>query len=220
VSAFSCPILPREDAAAKTFRYEGYDIITLQKLVEREYNIPEPQTAEDVIGYYARRIAQDVKLLSQFSSLAPKVKEFLETKAFGGPVALDEPAMIKAISSNVAQYVTVKTLSKLSENLLFRSWSRSSCTPVGHYPKHRHPARRSTQTSVSSILFLVIMNSRKSLPFFCKAPDVQRFAKLPEQFGFAIHRQRRQLALLRTRLRRADRRRRSLYSRDEGSRGH
>ena len=82
-----CPVLPRkqDDAAAKTFRYEGYDIITLQKLIERDYSIPEPQTAEEVIGYYARRIAQDVKLPSQFSALAPKVREFLETKAFGEP---------------------------------------------------------------------------------------------------------------------------------------
>jgi type III restriction enzyme len=111
INAFVCPVLPRkqDDAAAKSFRYEGYDIITLQKMVEREYKIPEPQTAEEVIGYYARRIAQDVKLPSQFAALAPKVREFLEKKAFGGPVALDDPAMIKAISSNVAQYVTVKT---------------------------------------------------------------------------------------------------------------
>ena len=64
VTAFNCPVLPRrqDDAAAKKFKYEGYDIITLQKLIEREYSIPEPQTAEEVIGYYARRIAQDVKL--------------------------------------------------------------------------------------------------------------------------------------------------------------
>jgi type III restriction enzyme len=79
VCAFICPVLPRkqDDAAAKTFRYEGYELITLQKKIEREYSIPEPQTAEEVIGYYARRIAQDVKLPSQFSALAPKVREFL-----------------------------------------------------------------------------------------------------------------------------------------------
>ena len=92
VSTFDCPVLPRkqDDAAAKSFRYEGYDIITLQKLIEREYKIPEPQTAEEVIGYYARRIAQDVKLPSQFAALAPKVREFLETKAFGEKVARDD----------------------------------------------------------------------------------------------------------------------------------
>jgi type III restriction enzyme len=111
VGAFRCPVLPRkdDDKAAKDFRYEGYDIVTLQKVIERNYTIPAPQTAEEVIGYYARRIAQDVKLPSQFAALVPKVREFLQTKAFGGPVALDTPEMVKAISSNVAQYVTVKT---------------------------------------------------------------------------------------------------------------
>ena len=90
-TSFDCPVLPRklEELHAKTFQYTGYDIITLQKLVEREYKIPEPQTAEEVIGYYARRIAQDVKLPSQFAALAPKVREFLETKAFGGQTAAE-----------------------------------------------------------------------------------------------------------------------------------
>ncbi len=83
-------MLPRkeDDKAAQEFRYEGHDLMTLQKLMEREYTIPAPQTAEEVIGYYARRIAQDVKLPSQFAALAPKVREFLERKAFGGPVDL------------------------------------------------------------------------------------------------------------------------------------
>ena len=38
----------------------------------------EPRTAEEVISYYAKRISQDVKLPSQFASLVPKVREFLE----------------------------------------------------------------------------------------------------------------------------------------------
>jgi len=42
VGAFTCPVLPRkqDDPAAKTFRYEGYDLITLQKLVERDLHDP------------------------------------------------------------------------------------------------------------------------------------------------------------------------------------
>src|SRR5437870_8284175 len=32
----------------KTFRYEGHDIITLQKIVERDYKVPEPQTAQEL----------------------------------------------------------------------------------------------------------------------------------------------------------------------------
>ena len=192
VHAFACPVLPRkqDDAAAKTFRYEGYDIITLQKLIERDYSIPEPQTAEEVIGYYARRIAQDVKLPSQFSALAPKVREFLEVKAFGEPVTLNEPAMIKAISSNVAQYVTVKTfvealrkmvIAELEPQLLHAGRPLSETRPF--------PWSRPTLAADKCIFNLVPCDNefeKEFAQFLQKAPDVQRFAKLPEQFGFAI----------------------------------
>lgn len=192
VKAFDCPVLPRkqDDAVAKTFHYEGYDIITLQKLIERDYSIPEPQTAEEVIGYYARRIAQDVKLPSQFSALAPKVREFLETKAFGAPVELNEPATIKAISSNVAQYVTVKTfvealrklvISELEPQLLHAGRPLSETPPF--------PWSRATLAADRSIFNLVPCDNeyeKEFARFLQKADDVKRFAKLPEQFGFAI----------------------------------
>jgi type III restriction enzyme len=192
VGALNCPVLPRkqDDPAAKTFRYEGYDIITLQKLVEREYHIPEPQTPEEVIGYYARRIAQDVKLPSQFSALAPKVREFLETKAFGERVALNEPGMIKAISSNVAQYVTVKSfvealrkmvISELQPQLLHDGRALSETPPF--------PWSRPTIAADKSVFNLVPCDNefeKEFARFLEKADDVDRFAKLPEQFGFAI----------------------------------
>ncbi len=187
-----CPVLPRkhDDATAKSFRYEGYDIITLQKLIEREYSIPEPQTAEEVIGYYARRIAQDVKLPSQFSILAPKVREFLENKAFGGRVTLDEPAMIKAVGSNVAQYVTVKTfvealrkmvITELEPQLLNAGRLLSETPPF--------PWSRPTLAADRCIFNLVPCDNefeKEFAQFLQKAPDVERFTKLPEQFRFAI----------------------------------
>ena len=70
--------MSEDDPRSKTFTYEGYDIVTLKKEFEREYTIPEPQTAQEVIGYYARRIAEAVKLPAQFAALAPKVREFFE----------------------------------------------------------------------------------------------------------------------------------------------
>jgi type III restriction enzyme len=192
VQGFDCPILPkkREELEAKTFQYTGYDIITLQKLVEREYRIPEPQTAEEVIGYYARRIAQDVKLPAQFAALAPKVREFLGTKAFGGPVELNEPAMVKAISSNVAQYVTIKTfvdalrkliISELEPQLLDAGRPLSETAPF--------PWSRPTLAATKSIFNLVPCDNayeKEFALFLEKADDVVSFAKLPEQFGFAI----------------------------------
>ena len=192
VAAMDCPVLPRKetDRVAETFRYEGYDIVTLQKIVEREYTIPEVQTAQEVISYYAKRIAQDVKLPSQFAALAPKVREFLETKAFDEPVDLDQPDMIRAISSNVAQYVTVRTfvqalrslvIEELQPALLHEGRRLSETVPF--------PWSRATLSASKTVFNLVPCDNdfeRRFARFLEDAKDVEAFAKLPDQFGFAI----------------------------------
>ena len=70
-------------------------------------------TAVNELTFSKKRIAQDVKLPSQFAALVPKVRAFLEQRAFGGPVDLSAPEMVKAIGSNVAHYVTVKHMDRL-----------------------------------------------------------------------------------------------------------
>src|SRR4051812_24595806 len=57
----------------KSFHYQGMDILTLEKLFDRDYHIPAPQTPQEVISYYAQAIAHELKAPSQFAFLAPKV---------------------------------------------------------------------------------------------------------------------------------------------------
>jgi len=192
VSAMSCPLLPRkaEDAAAKTFRYEGYDLLTLQKLIERDYTLPEVQTSQEIISYYAKRIAQDVKLPAQFAALAPKVREFLETRAFGERVDLDDPVIIKAIATNIAQYITVQTFVKalrplvvqeLTPQLLNKGRKLSETPPF--------PYSRPTIQAAKTVFNLVPCGNKFEqafAEFLEDAPDIATFSKLPEQFGFAI----------------------------------
>lgn len=193
VSQFKHPLLPRKegDTAAQSFKYEGYDIISLQKVIDREYTIPEPQTPEEVISYYAKMIAQDVKLPTQFAALVPKVREFLETKAFGETVMLDSKAMIKAISSNVAAYVTVKTFAQALRSLVIEEQTPqlehigrnlSETTPF--------PYSRPTLANASKCVFNVVPCDndfeREFARFLQDAGDVERFSKLPSPFGFSI----------------------------------
>lgn len=193
VMGFKNQTLPMKenDAVAKSFRYEGYDIITLEKQIDREYSIPEMQTPEEVISYYAKRIAQDVKLPSQFAALAPKVREFLERKAFGEVVALDSKAMIKAISSNVASFITITTFAKalrglvieeLTPQLQHEGRKLSETTPF--------PYSRPTLANASRCLFNLVPCDnefeRKFAKFLQDAKDLRAFSKLPSQFGFAL----------------------------------
>lgn len=192
VAALTCPKIPRKegDVAAETFRYEGYDIITLERLIERDYTIPEAQTAQEVISYYAKRIAQDVRLPGQFAALAPKVREFLETRAFGERVDLDERPLIKAISSNVAQYVTVKTFVAALRGLLIEELTPSLVSEgrkLSETPGF--PYSRPTFAATKTVFNLVGCDNafeKRFAEFLEEAPDVDAFAKLPEQFGFAI----------------------------------
>jgi type III restriction enzyme len=192
VRSFQTILLPlsADDPQKKTFRYEGFDIITLQKEVERDYTIPEPQTAQEVIGYYSRRIAEAVKLPSQFAALAPKVREFFEHKVFGQTVDLTDHDVVKAMSTPIAHYVCVdvfsKTLKKLTiadqePTLLEPERMLSSCQPF--------PWSRPVWEGVRTVFNLVPCDNhfeRDFAKFLDNATDVAAYAKLPQPFGFSI----------------------------------
>ncbi len=119
VTKFLFPPLPKrpgDEADEQWFRYAGYDFLTLQREFEREYTIPTPQTAGEVIGYYARMIAKDLKLPSQFAVLAPKVRDFFAVKAFGGPENLDDPTIIQAMTRPAAAYLVKKLFTAALRN--------------------------------------------------------------------------------------------------------
>jgi type III restriction enzyme len=192
VLSFDAPTLPYKssDEAAKTFQYEGYDLLTLQKMVERTYTLPEISTSQEAVSYYAKRIAQEVKLPSQFAALVPKAQEILSQRAFSKIVDLDDPAIIKAINSNVAQYVTVQTFVKALRPLvveemepqLLSEGRRLSETPPFPHSRQTLPAR-------NTIFNMVAVGNEFELnfaKFLAKASDIDRFAKLPDLFGFAI----------------------------------
>jgi len=192
VMGMQAPVLPMKagDAAEKTFRFEGYDFITLEKVIEREYVMPEPQTPQEVIGYYARRIAQEVKLPAQFAALAPRVREFFEHKAFGKTVDLNEPATIKAMSTPQAHYVCVRLFTRALRQVVIDEQEPELLTPARMLSTITpFPWSRPYYEARHCILNLVPCDNdfeRRFAVFLDKAPDVERFSKLPRPFGFAI----------------------------------
>ncbi len=184
------PLKGKDIEDPKTFIYEGRDILTDEKILEREYQIPVAQTAEEVVGYYARRIAQNIKLPSQFAILAPKIRDFFEHKAFGKTVDLEDPNVILAISSNVASYVVIKEFEKALREVVIEqkeaqllSASRLlSSTPA-------FPTSKKVLEAKKSIFNYTPCDNDFEYDFakfLEKAEDIKAFSKLPEQFGFCI----------------------------------
>ncbi len=192
VMAFNVPVLPAiaGGPAEEHFRYDGHDIITLEKLVERDYKIPEPQTPQEVIGFYARRIAQEVKLPSQFAALAPKVREFFEFKAFGHQVVLQDKQMIHAMSTAVAQYVCVTEFKRALAPLVLEEKTPMLASPGRRLSSMEgFPWSRPVWEGRKCLLNLVPCDNefeKAFARFLDNAFDIERFSKLPASFGFSI----------------------------------
>lgn len=193
VMAFKTNVLPFKGAdieAAKSFLYEGRDILTDEKLLEREYAIPPAQTPEEVIGYYARRIAQNIKLPSQFHAIAPKVRAFFEHKAFGRTVDLNTQEAIKAISSNLASFVVVKEFERALREKVVETRTPELITAARQLSGTQPFATsKKVMESKQTVFNYVPCDNEFELAFaqfLDKADDLEAFAKLPEQFGFCI----------------------------------
>ncbi len=184
------PLKGKDIEETKTFIYEGFDILTNHKLLEREYTIPPAQTAEEVIGYYARRITNDIKLPSQFALVVPKVREYFEKHAFGRTVDLSEPEVIRAMGSNIASYVVIREFEKALRSVIVEEKQPEmhvekrylSMTPPFPFSKVYFEAKKTIYNYVACDNEF----ERAFAKFLEQADDVKAFAKLPEQLGFCI----------------------------------
>lgn len=184
------PLKGKEINDTKKFIYEGRDILTDEKLLEREFTIPQAQTAEEVIGYYARRITQNIKLPSQFAVLAPKVRDFFERKAFGQEVDLSDPIVIKAISSNIASYVVIKEFEKALRELVVEQ-KEPQLLSANRFLSSTSPfptSKKVLEAKKTIFNYIPCDNGYEYefAKFLDKSEDIVSFAKLPEQFGFCI----------------------------------
>jgi len=192
VMDFDTPVLPikANEKEIKQFTYEGIDALNKKKLFERVYEIPAAQTPEEVIGYYARLIAQHIKLPSQFAALAPKIQEFFCIKAFGKEINLYDGAVIQAMSTNLASYIITQAFEKvlrqqiieeIQPTLLSEAKQLSTTPPF--------PFSRLLLESDKTVFNYVACDNefeRDFAKFLNRAEDIIAFAKLPEQFGFSI----------------------------------
>jgi type III restriction enzyme len=186
------PFGSAEIAATKTFIYEGRDLLTDRKEVEREYTIPHANTSAEVIGYYTELIIKNLKTVrSTFEVLSPKIKEFLQYRAFGRVIEnLDEPAALQAIQSDLCKMV----LPKLFDNYLRKFMveeKEPTMKETARYLSSTKPFAfgRKVIEADKTVFNLVACDNEFEAAFaeFAqKVPDVEAFAKLPEVFGFTV----------------------------------
>ena len=108
----------------------------------------------------------------------------------GEPVDLDDPEMIKAIAYPVTQHVTVKAFVALLREVVVEDRTPeliSAGRPLSDCPGY--PWSRKIGDADKTIFNKLAANNQFELDFGIfleKAPDVERFSKLPRAFGFSI----------------------------------
>ena len=192
VMAFQHAPLPLKKGSkeAQTFTYEGKDILTLETLVSKEYEIKGPQTAGEVISFYAKLIAQEVKLPGQFNVVAPKIRAWFEGRAFGQLVNLEDVAVIQAMSSNVAAYVCRDLFTKaLRAFSIEEQQPEVVAEPLSLSGIQPFPWTRPVYEANKTPWNLAPCGNgfeREFAKFLDMAEDVVAFGKLHEQFPFSI----------------------------------
>jgi type III restriction enzyme len=101
-----------------SFTYEGRDVISNEVIVSREYTMPQAQTPGEIIAFYVQIIAGSLKLSAHFATLAPKVAQFLQDKAFGETVKLDSPPVLQALNQRHVLHLTEKVFLTLLRPIL------------------------------------------------------------------------------------------------------
>jgi type III restriction enzyme len=193
VRRFLCPPFPRKrgDEQERTFHYDGLDFVTMEREFSREYKLPTPQTANEVIGYYARLIASDLKLPSQFAALAPKVKEFFAVKAFGGAVDLDDQTIIQAISRVPVAHIVRKLFTNALRDKIVEE-QEPELVDSGRSLAQVRPFPFSNANATPG--HKLILNyapcgndyERRFARFLDDAPDITAWCKVPDNFHFSI----------------------------------
>ena len=174
----------------EVFRYLGLDALTDETLLERIYRLPSPNTCGEVISYYATRIATETNLPGHFDVIASKVREFFAHRAFGQPVDLDDndlalilarPAVGFLVIGGFARAIRPLTRQELEPTLESAPSCLSQTEPF--------PWSRPTVAASKTVFNLVAADNefeRQFAEYLETAPDVARFAKLPQRFGFKI----------------------------------
>ena len=95
------------------FEYRGREMLTLEVVDEQEIERDFPADAGGYVAAVCRLIERECRLTAQFHVLAGLVKEYIETKLFGGQYSMEE------------QYVLIRLNRSDAKSAIFRAFVRS-----------------------------------------------------------------------------------------------
>jgi type III restriction enzyme len=95
--------LPELSGEEANVEYRGRDLRSGEIVEEATYPLPHADDPFSVLAWYVHEIQRESRLTGQFHLLAPLFHDYVEQRAFAGPVSLDDPAVLHALAEPAAQ---------------------------------------------------------------------------------------------------------------------
>ena len=156
-----------------------------------EAGVPQP---ENVIGYLARHIKSQTRLVTHYDVLFGKIKDLIETRLFGLPVSIDDPNVLRNLCEPATTELVFHTMIKAINALTppddaappisgVRPWHQVSQTLP--YSKAAGPFIQSAK----SVFTKIVCDNQFEFDFAAlleNDPFVLAYAKNDRTIGFAV----------------------------------
>lgn len=153
-----------------------------------------PADFRSVVGYFARQLLKDLRLVGGYEQLYPKVKVFIRDHLFDHPVSLDDPVVLrnlsepevgKVLSDQFRAAINALTIhdsgaSRIDGYIRLRDTRPFRTQPRGYVPARRSVFNRIVGEGHADGLELAFAS------FLDTAPDVQAFGKNYMAVGFKL----------------------------------
>lgn len=181
--------LPRLGANG-TVEYVGRDLLTGEEVERARYPLLHANDPGAVLAWYVNALQHETRVTGKFAVLAPLVKRYIETRAFGGTYSLDDRRVLKALSEPHVQATILGALQKLVDTATLTS---TPATDTGQPIKlaATRPFLWSGETAVARKSVFAVQPCDSGLEvqmvhFLDRCPDIGAFAKLAPEVRFSL----------------------------------
>lgn len=100
--------------------YVGRDMLTGAEVDRATYALDRPYDPVAVQAWFVNEVQRDTRLTGQFAVLAPLVRGYLQSRAFGRPVDLDDPLVLQALESPAVRETVLGVLREAVDRATLR----------------------------------------------------------------------------------------------------
>lgn len=176
---------------SETVHYTGRDLLDRTVVDQATYPYPSAGGRDDVLTWYVRMIQQDSRLTGQFALLAPLVNDWVEQRAFGGPVSFDDPLVLQALAEPTVQVQVLAVFRQALDEVTIdtRSSAVSEARALALSATRPFLWSRETAAAHRSIFSAQPCDSGlevRMCGFLDRCDDVAAFAKLGREVRFSL----------------------------------